>query len=198
MTTFSQTKPFLKWAGGKRQLIKQISAQIPFDYTEQFTYLEPFVGSGAILFYMLDNYPNMDKVIINDNNSDLINTYTSIKSSVERLIEQLKAYEKQFYSFRSDENKKKEYYYSQRNLYNTRPNDSIERASLFIFLNRTCFNGLYRVNAKNEFNVPIGGHVKPLICDSDNLRLVSKKLNKHNKSILQENKKLMDFESIKT
>ncbi len=172
-------KPFLKWAGGKTQLIQQIAKSIPLEFKNtEFTYIEPFVGSGAFLFWMLNNYPNMNKVIINDINSDLINTYNVIAKKPKELISTLKTLEKEFNNLNESIEKKKEYYYNCRRQYNLRNNDLIAHAALFIFLNRTCFNGLYRVNKNNEFNVPIGTHKKNTICDEQNLSAVSEALKK--------------------
>lgn len=167
-------KPFLKWAGGKTQLISQIKAQLPDNiYQGKFIYVEPFVGSGAVLFWMLNEFPNIERAIINDINSDLINCYLTIKNDVIKLVEILKIWEVEYYSFEENQEAKKEYYYEKRFLFNSRQSDQITQSALFIFLNRTCFNGLYRVNRKNEFNVPMGSYKKPQICNEQNLLLVS-------------------------
>ncbi|MFA6843799.1 MAG: DNA adenine methylase [Bacilli bacterium] len=172
-------KPFLKWAGGKTQLIDQIKMQLPDNVTNKaFTYIEPFVGSGAILFWMLKTFPNLEQAIINDINKDLIDCYLTIKENVETLIEILQKWEKEYHGLLDNQEGKKSYYYEKRNLFNSRKQDVIVQSALFIFLNRTCFNGLFRVNRKNEFNVPIGGYKKPQICNEDNLRKVSKILQK--------------------
>ena len=172
-------KPFLKWAGGKTQLIEDIKAVLPKEVkTEKFTYIEPFVGSGAILFWVLNNFPNVEKAVINDINSDLIGTYKTIKNDVENLISILQKWEIEYHSFENNEEAKKEYYYEKREKFNKRAVSQAEQAALFILLNRTCFNGLYRVNRNNEYNVPIGSYKKPQICNPDNLRLVSKALQK--------------------
>jgi DNA adenine methylase len=173
-----QPKPFLKWAGGKTQLIKVISTKIPYKKEERFIYIEPFVGSGAVLFWILNHYSNLKMAIINDVNTDLINTYKAISNSVEKIILLLKAWEKEYHNLSAIEEKKKEYYYLKRDLFNTRTSDIMTQSALFIFLNKTCFNGLYRVNKKNRFNVPIGSYIKPLICDSENLKTVSQALKK--------------------
>ena len=170
-----QAKPFLKWAGGKSQLIKDIVKLFPKDFD---TYIEPFVGSGAILFGVLNNFPNLKKIIINDINFDLINTYEIISSNPINLIQTLEILQNEFYLFEFEDLKRKEYYLSKRALFNLRISDKIMQAALFLFLNKTCFNGLYRVNKKNEFNVPIGSYIKPLICDSKNLLAVSIALRK--------------------
>jgi DNA adenine methylase len=170
-------KPFLKWAGGKTQLINQIQSALPPDFkTKHFAYIEPFVGSGAVLFWMLNNFPGMKKAVINDVNADLINTYKIIASRADELIVALEAFQKEYYKLEENELKKEKYYYSKRELFNSGSCDKLEQAALFIFLNRTCFNGLYRVNRKSEFNVPMGRYKRPTICDRENILSVSKAL----------------------
>jgi len=170
-------KPFLKWAGGKTQLIQQIENQLPENVIENdFTYIEPFVGSGAILFWMLEKFPNMERAVINDINTDLTNCYISIKENVENLINILSDWQSEYYFLSQNDTEKKEYYYAKRILFNSRTSNQTTQSALFIFLNRTCFNGLFRVNRKNEFNVPIGSYKKPLICNKENLIAVSKVL----------------------
>ena len=172
-------KPFLKWAGGKTQLIEQIKEQLPDTIqTDPFTYIEPFVGSGAVLFWILEEYPNLEKAIINDINQDLTNSYLTIKHNVDDLIDILRKWEVEYHNLAEDQEAKKEYYYKKRTLFNTRNSDQTTQSAIFIFLNRTCFNGLYRVNKKNEFNVPIGSYKKPQICNEENLLAVSKVLKK--------------------
>ena len=174
-----RAKPFLKWAGGKTQLIEQIKEQLPNNIiTNRFTYIEPFVGSGAVLFWILEQYPNMERAIINDINQDLTNSYLTIKHNVQELIQILKQWEVEYHNIAEDQEVKKEYYYEKRALFNTRNSDQTTQSALFIFLNRTCFNGLYRVNRKNEFNVPIGSYKTPQICNEENLLAVSKVLQK--------------------
>lgn len=167
-----QGKPFLKWAGGKGQLIDAISAHLP-NMDNIDTYVEPFIGSGAVMFWLVSNYPNIRQVVINDLNSELVNLYQIIKYDVEGLITELKALDSE-YKARPTQEERSEYYYQIRVEYNARDLASKERnvrlAALFIFLNRTCFNGLYRVNGKNLFNVPFGKYANPKICDEDNLR----------------------------
>ena len=171
-------KPFVKWAGGKTQLLNEIENALPaFVKENEFIYVEPFVGGGAVLFYLLQNYPNIKKAIVNDINADLINSYRVIKNNVSDLINILKRFEKEYHSLEPDNEAKKKYYYAKRKQFNKRKNDEILHTALFIFLNKTCFNGLYRVNKKNEFNVPWGSYKKPLICDEQNLLAVSKILN---------------------
>jgi DNA adenine methylase len=177
--TEKSAKPFLKWAGGKTQLISDIEKSMPTKLTNsKFTYIEPFVGSGAILFWMLNNFPKIEKAVINDINEDLINTYKSIASNPKELISNLKILQNEFHSLEGNEDNKKLYYYQKRDLYNTRKTEQSGQAALFIFINRTCFNGLYRVNSKNLYNVPMGGYKKPTICDKENILAVSEALQK--------------------
>jgi DNA adenine methylase len=172
-------KPFLKWAGGKTQLINDIEKALPYDISkDKFTYIEPFVGSGAVLFWMLNNFPKLQKAIINDINEDLINTYKTIASKPKELISILQILQNEFHGLEGQDEEKKEYYYSKRELYNTRKEEQSGQAALFIFLNRTCFNGLYRVNRKNEYNVPMGSYKRPTICDKENILAVSQALQK--------------------
>jgi len=169
-------KPFLKWAGGKGQLIHEINRIFPYARDEEFTFIEPFAGSGAVLFWVLHQFPNIQSVVINDINADLTNTYKCIVSSVDDLIELLQRWEVEYHALLSDDEKKKVYYYAKREQFNARDANEIVQSALFIFLNRTCFNGLYRVNKRNLFNVPMGYYKKPTICHEVNLRAVSKSL----------------------
>ncbi|CAB1276186.1 DNA adenine methylase [Candidatus Nitrosacidococcus tergens] len=172
-------KPFLKWAGGKTQLINDIEKVLPKGIVKSnFTYIEPFVGSGAVLFWMLNNFPNLKRAVINDINEDLINTYKKIASSPKELISILEILQSEFHALEGNEDNKKAYYYEKRILYNTRKETISGQVALFIFLNRTCFNGLYRVNRKNEYNVPMGSYKKPMICDKENILAVSEALHK--------------------
>ncbi|NBV92206.1 MAG: DNA adenine methylase [Flavobacteriia bacterium] len=172
-------KPFLKWAGGKTQLINDIEKALPNDISkDKFTYIEPFVGSGAVLFWMLNKFPNLQNAVINDINDDLINTYKTISSRPKELISILDILQNEFHGLEGQDEEKKEYYYSKRELYNTRKEEQSGQAALFIFLNRTCFNGLYRVNRKNEYNVPMGSYKRPTICDRENILAVSQALQK--------------------
>ncbi|MDY3548739.1 DNA adenine methylase [Riemerella anatipestifer] len=172
-------KPFLKWAGGKTQLISDIERMLPMDIVRnKFTYIEPFVGSGAVLFWMINNFPDLEKAVINDINEDLINTYRVIASRPKELISILEILQNEYHALEEYEEDKKVYYYQKRELYNRREEEQSIQAALFIFLNRTCFNGLYRVNKKNEYNVPIGRYKKPTICDKENILAVSNALQK--------------------
>lgn len=157
-------KPFVKWAGGKRQIMDIIRLKIPKNYG---TYIEPFVGGGALLFELLPQ-----KAIIGDINEELINAYLVIKNNVNELIEDLKKHKNN-----------EEYYYYVRSL---KPNNLsfVERASRFIYLNKTCYNGLYRENSKGEFNVPFGKYKNPKIVDEPNLRLISNYLNSADVNII--------------
>lgn len=172
-------KPFLKWAGGKGQLLNKISLSLPKDIesSKNLTYVEPFVGSGAVLFWILKNFKNVKKAVINDINKDLINCYISIKYEVDTLLNHLKVLEKKYYSLNSEE-ERKIFFLEKRDDFNKRYNDIEKQSALLIFLNRTCFNGLYRVNSKNKFNVPFGRYKNPKICDTENLKAINKVLQK--------------------
>lgn len=163
-------KPFVKWAGGKTQLIDDIKRSLPRDFSRKngWTYVEPFVGGGAVLFWILQEYPNIERAIINDINPELMCTYRIIKSDVESLIVELHRIQAEFLSL--DDAERKKYYLAQRELFNGKNSSCVKTAASFIFLNRTCFNGLYRVNAKGEFNVPYGRYANPKICDEKTLR----------------------------
>lgn len=175
----TKAKPFLKWAGGKTQLISAIEKVLPERIREQkFVYAEPFVGSGAMLFWMLNHFPNLERAVINDINADLVNTYQIIASKPKELISILEILQNEFHNLEGKEEEKKIYYYQKRELYNSKKEGKTGHAALFIFLNRTCFNGLYRVNKKNYFNVPMGSYKKPCICDGQNILAVSKALQK--------------------
>lgn len=172
-----QAKPFLKWAGGKTQLINDIEKALPLDFKDQkYTYVEPFVGGGAVLFWMLENFPNIERAIINDINGDLTNCYKVIADQPQKLISILEKFQKKFNSFENNDENRKKYYLEQRSIFNARSKDVITQAALLIFLNKTCFNGLYRVNKSNGFNVPMGDSIKKTICDKENILSVSKVL----------------------
>ena len=170
-------KPFIKLAGGKSRLLAQIRPKYPAGLGLNINkYAEPFVGGGAVLFDVLNNYP-LRQVYISDINRELICTYTTIRDNPELLIDALRAYEAEY--LQKCEDGRKETYYNKRDRFNFLKHEGIygvEIASLFVFLNRTCFNGLYRVNAKGGFNVPQGKYENPLICDEVNLVNVSKVL----------------------
>lgn len=173
-------KPFLKWAGGKGQLLKEIESYYPFNNSQITKYAEPFVGGGAVLFDILSKY-ELEEIYISDINTELINTYRIIRDDLEPLIDALYKMQNDFVPLNTD--KRKMYYLQKRERFNdlkVNGNESvnIEKAALMIFLNKTCFNGLFRVNKKGLFNVPMGAYKNPLICDENNLRAVSKKLQK--------------------
>lgn len=171
-------KPFVKWAGGKNSLIPQLTKYYPFELKNGTIerYIEPFVGGGAVLIDILQKY-EVKEAYAFDINKDLINCYNVIKYKVEDLIQKLDKKEKEFLALDKDERQK--YFYNIRTEYNSYLLDNeidVKRASEFIFLNRTCFNGLYRVNKNGKFNVPCGKYKNPTICDSNNLRNLSKLL----------------------
>lgn len=155
-------KPFVKWVGGKTQLMPEILKRIPQNINR---YYEPFIGGGAVLFNL-----QPEKAYISDVNPELINTYNVIKSDVNSLIKDLA---KHIYD--------KEYFYKIRDVDRSASFgkwSTVKRASRFIYLNKTCFNGLYRVNSSGHFNCPFGSYVNPKILDADNLRACSKVLQK--------------------
>ena len=172
-----ELKPFVKWVGGKGQLIEEIEKVLPSDGEKVLTkYAEPMVGGGALLFNVLSRY-QFDELYISDINPELINAYIAIKQNVEALIKRLNEMQMTFLPL--DENGRKYYYYNVRDKFNTvklSDSTSAEKAAYFIFLNKTCFNGLYRVNRKGLFNVPMGSYKNPTICDADNLRNIHEAL----------------------
>ena len=163
-------KPFIKWVGGKSQLIEQLDAQLPadFDSLEDVTYIEPFVGGGAMLFYMLQHYPNINHAIINDINPDLTTCYRTVRDNPKELIASLQDIENTYLSLNTEE-ARKEFFMVVRNRYNEKNLDPIENTTKFFFLNKTCFNGLYRVNKKDLFNVPFGRYSNPTICNPETI-----------------------------
>lgn len=171
-------KPFLKWAGGKGQLLKEIERYYPFSEGRITKYAEPFVGGGAVLFDILSKY-DIKEVYISDISAELINTYHVVRDDINVLIEMLYDMQKEFIPL--DVDSRKDYYNKKRERFNdlkVNGNESVnvEKAALMIFLNKTCFNGLFRVNKKGLFNVPMGAYKNPIICDERNLRTVSEKL----------------------
>lgn len=169
-------QPFLKWAGGKRQLLPYIRKYLP-QFTRATTYFEPFVGAGAVLFDL-----QRPKANINDANQELINCYKVIKNDVEALIEHVKTH-------KTDSS---EYYYKireqDRSLEYAKLTP-VERASRIIFLNKTCYNGLFRVNSQGQFNVPYGNYKNPTLVDTIIIRAISNYLNQNNVLITN-----LDFE----
>ena len=181
ISPINSAKPFLKWAGGKRQLIPQIEAHFPPELFEGALthYAEPFVGGGAMLFHIANLFPNLELTIL-DVNREVFIVYKTIQNDVKQLISYLGELETAYLSL-SAENRQK-FYYQRRTLFNSQLSevnvtnysaDWIIRAANIIFLNRTCFNGLFRVNSKGEFNVPFGRYKNPKICDQENLVHVS-------------------------
>lgn len=174
-------KPFVKWAGGKGSLIPQLTNFYPYQLKDGIItkYVEPFVGGGAVLIDILQKY-EVKEAYAFDINIDLINCYNVIKNDVSELITKLKQMENEFLDLDSDDREK--YFYDVRKEYNSykisEEELSTKRAAEFIFLNRTCFNGLYRVNRKGEFNVPFGKYKNPRICDPNNLSNLSSLLQK--------------------
>ena len=166
------TRPFLKWAGGKRQLLPQISKLVP----KMKTYYEPFIGAGAVLFHLQPK-----KAVINDTNVELINCYDTIKNNLDKLIEDL-----------NNHKNEKEYFYSIRELDRMpayQKLSDVGRSSRIIYLNKTCYNGLFRVNSQGQFNTPFGRYNNPKIVDETVLKAVNKYLNSSDVTILN-----LDFE----
>ena len=172
-----KVRPFVKWAGGKGSLIPQLNNFYPYELKNGIIerYIEPFVGGGAVLIDILQKY-NVQDAYAFDINIDLINSYNVIKNNVEELIVNLKIMETEYIQLEQEE--RKNYFYNKREEYNNytleKNEQNIQRAAQFIYLNRTCFNGLYRVNKNGKFNVPMGSHKNPTICDEENLRRLSK------------------------
>lgn len=177
-------KPFLKWAGGKGQLLSQLDELLPSELeSRKFTYIEPFVGGGAMLFHMLQKFPKIHKVVINDINPYLMAAYRVIKDNPDELIESLSELEGQYFVQKSEE-AQKSFYLHAREVFNEEKLDDINRTKYLIFLNRTCFNGLYRENSKGKFNVPFGSYLHPTICNSETLKADSALLNRVDITIL--------------
>lgn len=181
-----KAKPFLKWAGGKNQLLDEINKRIPKEFREGNinNYIEPFVGGGALFFNIIQKY-NLKEYYIFDMNKDLILTYNVIKNNVSELIEILNNFKSEFSIL--DINNRQIFYYEIREQFNNNKikinfseynYDWIERAAQMIFLNKTCFNGLFRVNVDDKFNVPSGNIKKTNILDRFNLEKSSILLNK--------------------
>ena len=166
-------KPFLKWAGGKGQLLAEIESRLPQDIKtgEIDTYVEPFVGGGAVFFHLAQRYENIKRFYLFDINNDLANCYNAIKNDVESLIDELEKLENDFLPL--TKSLRKDFYYRVRKEFNC------DRSpAKLIFLNKNCYNGLYRVNRKDKFNVPFGYYKNPTICDAENLESVLQVLQK--------------------
>ena len=161
-------QPFFKWVGGKRQIADIILDEFP---SEIENYYEPFVGAGAILFRVLQEYPNLKHVYINDSNTDVVWAYAYVRNSIDKLIEDLKEIENEYNSSED----KQGFYYKRRTEFNElirENNYELYRTILFLFLNKTCFNGMYRVNKHGEFNTPYN-YAKEVTFDYENLRVCS-------------------------
>ena len=170
-------KPFVKWVGGKSQLVEQIEKMLPKTGEKVLTkYAEPMVGGGALFFSILSKY-DFEELYISDINAELINAYQAVKNDVDNLIAKLN--EMQMLFLPMDENGRKYFYYTVREKFNSTTlteETATENAAQFIFLNKTCFNGLYRVNRKGQFNVPMGAYKNPTICDDESLRNIHEAL----------------------
>lgn len=188
-------KPFIKWAGGKGQLLSEIRKTYPQGLGKHITkYAEPFVGGGAVLFDILSNYA-LKEIYISDVNAELINTYRIIRDNVSKLATHLYKLQSEYIALSIDN--RKLLYNKKRDRFNDikingDENINIEKAALFIFLNKTCFNGLYRVNKKGLFNVPMGAYKNPKICDEENLTNISFAL-KNVKMVCVDYKKSSEF-----
>ena len=157
----SEPRPFVKWVGGKRQLMQDLENNFPKQFS---TYHEPFLGGGAVMFNLLTKKPQLS-CNVSDFNSDLILAYVTIRDKLAKLIESLENHSKNYHKDSA------EYYYEVRK---QEPKQQIEKVSRLLFLNKTCFNGLYRVNKKGQFNVPLGRYTNPNIVNKENLTAVSK------------------------
>jgi len=161
-----EAKPFVKWAGGKTQLLGPLSSIIPDSFND---YFEPFIGGGAMFFYLASRNLTQKRVFLSDINSELINVYKCLRDKLDLLLAKLINHQEKYIQDRTT------YYYKLRGL---TYDDDLERAAQLITLNKTCYNGLYRVNKKGMFNVPMGQYKNPLICDTANLKKVSSILNR--------------------
>lgn len=176
-TAENSLKPFVKWVGGKSQLITELEKAIPAKSEKTYTkYCEPMVGGGALFFKILSEYDFKD-LYISDINPELVNAYRVVQRNAGDLIQKLHELQTRFLPM--DEKSRKFCYYSIRDKFNSTSltkATATEKAAYFIFLNKTCFNGIYRVNRKGQFNVPMGAYAKPAICDEENLRNINKAL----------------------
>lgn len=160
-------KPFLKWAGGKTQLLNTIEkkATVFLQSRGPVVYVEPFIGSGAVLFFLLKNYRHfLKKAVINDINLDLVTCYKVVRDQPQELIRELTNLEKEYFGF-ATEPERKAFFLTARTSFNQPGLSPIRKSALMLFLNKTCFNGLYRVNSKGSFNVPFGRYKNPTICN---------------------------------
>jgi DNA adenine methylase len=175
-----RAKPFLKWAGGKNQLLDEIERRLPNELRtgETDAYVEPFVGGGAVFFCIAQKYESIKHFYLFDINEDLVNCYNAVKHDVKSLIVELKSLQRRFFAL--GESEQEQFYFDIRKRFNSEKLSGFETktAAKLIFLNKTCYNGLYRVNRNNEFNVPFGHYKNPTICDVKNLRATSEVLQK--------------------
>jgi DNA adenine methylase len=162
----TEAQPFLKWVGGKAQLLAQFDEFLPVRVER---YVEPFIGGGAVFFHLKHRFPQM-RAFLRDNNDELINTYKAVRDYPKELMRRL---DQHLVEFRAD---RREYYYAVRKNHDLAEKEIVERAARMIFLNKTCFNGLWRVNASGEFNVPIGSHANPALYDRENILAASRAL----------------------
>ena len=179
-------KPFLKWVGGKTQIMQDLIKNLPDNISDIDTYVEPFIGGGSVLFNLIPYFNNIHNITIMDINDKLINVYQQIKDNPNELIEQLNELQNTYYNF-TDLTNKEIFYYNNRNKFNdinTLKTEKIYHAALFIFLNKTGFNGLYRENSKGLLNVPWNKSNKPTICDKDNILNVHNFLTQYNVNII--------------
>lgn len=177
-TTACAAKPFIKWAGGKNGVLPSLGPMLPDDISQwsETVYVEPFVGGGAVLFHVLRTYPNIRRAIINDVNPKLAACYRVIRDNATALTDRLAAIEAEYYAL--DDDGRKAYFLSQRRRFNQGLDDETEQTAVFLLLNHTCFNGLFRVNRKGEFNVPFGRYPHPRICDAETIAADSRLLQK--------------------
>lgn len=174
----SKVKPFLKWAGGKTQLLPQIAENLPNNIEKIKRYVEPFVGAGSVFLCLASNNC-FEEYVINDINYKLINLYTVMRDSCDELIEELRTLKDTYLSLELIE-EKEEFYYKIRDEFNEESSNNVRMGALFVFLNKTCFNGLYRENSKGKFNVPFGKHMSPGIYQENEIREISQVLNTKN------------------
>lgn len=184
MFTPYQARPFIKWVGGKGQLLSQLEEALPKELNdESFVYVEPFVGGGAMLFFMLQRFPGMKGAIVNDINKNLTDAYQVIKDNPEELVLRLKRLDREYKSLQT-EDARKDFFLLMRRRFNEECLNETEKTSVLIFLNKTCFNGLYRENSKGKFNVPFGKYANPAICNEDVIYADSELLNRCDVRIL--------------
>ena len=181
----AKARPFLKWAGGKTQLLPEFTKRLPNEINAGSItkFIEPFIGGGAFFFYITRNF-SFDKCYICDINEELVLSYKTVQQAVQELAEELEIFEAEFLS--SNDHQKEEYYYDVRDAFNKDlpaidfskyGPEWIRRTAQIIFLNHTCYNGLFRVNRRGEFNVPFGRYKNPEILNKENLCMVSQILN---------------------